>query len=43
MEVFGHPPNYEDMVKAIASFERTQVAFDSPFDKFMTGDPKSPR
>ena len=41
MEVFGHPPNYEDMVKAIASFERTQVAFDSPFDKFMTGDPKA--
>jgi cytochrome c peroxidase len=28
VEVFGHPPNYDDMVKAIASFERTQVAFD---------------
>ena len=41
MEVFGHPPNYEDMVKAIASFERTQVAFDSPFDKFMAGDAKT--
>jgi len=41
MEVFGHPPNYNDMVKAIASFERTQVAFDSPFDKFMAGDDKA--
>jgi cytochrome c peroxidase len=41
MEVFGHPPNYTDMVKAIASFERTQVAFDSPFDKFMAGDDKA--
>ncbi len=38
MEVFGHPPNYDDMVKAIAAFERTQVAFDAPFDKFMAGD-----
>src|SRR5579871_2326098 len=41
VEVFGHPPNYDDMVKAIASFERTQVAFDSPFDKFMAGDDKA--
>ncbi len=41
MEVFGHPPNYNDMAKAIASFERTQVAFDSPFDKFMEGDSKA--
>ena len=38
MEVFGHPPNYDDMTKAIAAFERTQVAFDAPFDKFMEGD-----
>jgi len=41
VEVFGHPPNYDDMVKAIASFERTQVAFDAPFDKFMAGDDKA--
>jgi len=41
VEVFGHPPNYDDMVKAIASFERTQVAFDSSFDKFMAGDDKA--
>lgn len=38
MEVFGHAPSYEDMAKAIASYERTQVTFDSPFDKFMAGD-----
>jgi cytochrome c peroxidase len=38
MEVFGHAPNIADMAKAIASYERTQVAFDSPFDKFMAGD-----
>ncbi len=38
MEVFGHPPNYDDLVKAIAAYERTQIAFDSPFDKFMAGD-----
>jgi cytochrome c peroxidase len=41
MEVFGHRPNFEDMAKAIASYERTQVAFDSPFDKFMEGDDKA--
>ena len=38
MEVFGHAPNYDDIARAIAAFERTQVAFDSPFDKFMAGD-----
>lgn len=38
MEVFGHPPNFDDMTKALAAFERTQVAFDSPFDKFVEGD-----
>ena len=41
MEIFGHPPNYNDMAKAIASYERTQVAFDAPFDKFMEGDEKA--
>ena len=41
MDVFGHAPNYNDMTKAIASYERTQVAFDAPFDKFMEGDDKA--
>src|SRR5437879_3476669 len=36
--VFGHPPNGPDLVRAIASYERTQVSFDSPFDHFIAGD-----
>jgi cytochrome c peroxidase len=36
--VFGHAPNYDDLVKAIAAYERTQIAFDSPFDRFIAGD-----
>jgi cytochrome c peroxidase len=37
-EVFGRPPTFADIERAIAAYERTQFAFDSPFDKFMTGD-----
>jgi cytochrome c peroxidase len=36
--VFGRPPNEEDLVRAIASYERTQFSFDSPFDHFIAGD-----
>ena len=36
--VFGRPPNPTDLKRAIASYERTQVSFDSPFDHFMAGD-----
>jgi len=36
--VFGRPINGTDLVRAIASYERTQFAFDSPFDHFMAGD-----
>src|SRR6266403_1306218 len=39
--VFGHPPNGPDLVRAIASYERTQVSFDSPFDHFIAGDEKA--
>lgn len=35
---FGRPPNGPDMVRAIASYERTQRSFDSPFDRFTGGD-----
>jgi len=35
---FGRPPNSPDLVRAIASYERTQVSFDSPFDHFIAGD-----
>jgi cytochrome c peroxidase len=37
-EVFGHPPDGADLVRAIASYERTQASFDSPFDHFIAGD-----
>jgi cytochrome c peroxidase len=36
--VFGHAPNGVDLLRAIASYERTQMAFDSPFDHFTAGD-----
>ena len=36
--VFGRPINGVDLARAIASYERSQVAFDSPFDHFMAGD-----
>ena len=36
--VFGSAPSYDNLVKAIAAYERTQIAFDSPFDRFMAGD-----
>ena len=36
--VFGRPPNGADLTRAIASYERTQVSFDSPFDHFLAGD-----
>ena len=37
-QVFGQPPTYDTIVKAIAAYERTQIAFDSPFDHFMAGE-----
>src|SRR6266446_6569027 len=39
--VFGRPPNGPDLLRAIASYERTQVSFDSPFDHFIAGDEKA--
>jgi len=36
--VFGRAPNGPDLARAIASYERTQVSFDSPFDHFIAGD-----
>lgn len=36
--IFGRPTNGIDLLRAIASYERTQFSFDSPFDHFMTGD-----
>jgi cytochrome c peroxidase len=36
--VFGRAPDGNDLVRAIASYERTQISFDSPFDHFIAGD-----
>jgi cytochrome c peroxidase len=36
--VFGRPPNGPDLLRAIASYERTQVSFAAPFDRFIAGD-----
>src|SRR2546426_3116489 len=38
--IFGRPPNGQDLVRAIASYERTLTSFDSPFDRFLAGDDK---
>lgn len=40
-EVFGGPVTIERAGKAIASFERTLIAGNSPFDRFITGDTKA--
>src|SRR5882724_7822564 len=36
--VFGRAPNGPDLVRAIASYERTQLSFGSPFDHFIAGE-----
>jgi cytochrome c peroxidase len=38
IRVFARPPNPTDLVRAIASYERSQVSFDAPFDHYMAGD-----
>jgi cytochrome c peroxidase len=35
---YGRPPNYDDIGRALASFERTLVFLSSPFDRFAQGD-----
>ena len=37
-EVFGRGVNEQDMLSAIAAYERTLMSFDSPFDHFIAGD-----
>jgi cytochrome c peroxidase len=39
--VFGHPPNAADLLRALASYERAQIAYDSPFDHFVAGDARA--
>jgi cytochrome c peroxidase len=38
LTAFGRPVNGPDLLRAIASYERTLVSFDSPFDHFIAGD-----
>ena len=38
MQAFGRGVNEQDMLRAIANYERTLVSFDSPFDHFIAGD-----
>jgi cytochrome c peroxidase len=38
MVAFGRGVNEQDMLRAIATYERTLVSFDSPFDHFIAGD-----
>jgi cytochrome c peroxidase len=37
-KVFGRELNGPDLLRAIASYERSLVSFDSPFDHFIAGD-----
>ncbi len=40
-KVFGRAPNWEDMSKALAAFERTRLSTEAPFDRFLHGDEKA--
>lgn len=35
---FGHDVNADDLVRAIAAYERTLVSFDAPFDRYVVGE-----
>jgi len=37
-QAYGRAPSYDDIGRAIATFERTLVFLDAPFDRFMAGD-----
>jgi cytochrome c peroxidase len=39
--VYGHSPNETDLVRALATYERTLMSFDSPFDRFIAGDKRA--
>lgn len=36
--VFGRPLNYDDLARAIAAFERTQIFGNARFDRFLAGE-----
>lgn len=37
-KAYGRAPSYDDVGRAIASFERTLIFLDAPFDKYVAGD-----
>src|SRR5215472_2466031 len=41
MQAFGREVNEQDMLSAIAAYERTLASFDSPFDHFIAGEPNA--
>jgi cytochrome c peroxidase len=40
-KVFGRPVNGQDLLRALAAYERGLASFDSPFDHFIAGDKKA--
>ncbi|HLG82673.1 MAG TPA: cytochrome c peroxidase [Bradyrhizobium sp.] len=38
MQAFGHAVNPQDMLSAMAAYERSLVSFDAPFDHFVAGE-----
>ena len=40
-KAYGRAPSYEDLGRAIASFERTLIFLDAPFDRFAAGDARA--
>lgn len=38
---YGRAPNFDDLARAIATFERTLIFLDAPFDRFLAGDMKA--
>ncbi|HEU4583791.1 MAG TPA: cytochrome c peroxidase, partial [Polyangiaceae bacterium] len=40
-DAYGRAPNFDDLGRAIAAFERTLVFLSSPFDRFAQGDPNA--
>jgi cytochrome c peroxidase len=37
-KAYGRAPNYDDLGRALGSFERTLIFLDAPFDRFAAGD-----
>jgi cytochrome c peroxidase len=40
-KAYGRAPNYDDLGRALASFERTLIFLNAPFDHFAAGDRKA--